>query len=180
MIHQAIPITSDESYTLCITPRCAPPQAVDFTEQLRRSTFTGTATHSPPEMLRGDPNPDYSYDIYAFGILMYEIVSLTPVYAGLSDRQVAQQVRARVAARVRGWDAVRVAVVAAGWWGWAALVADQWFERTISHMVLCQSRPRAPRPAHRAGGVQRWCDFFCILCAAPQVVYNGQVIIDTN
>jgi len=67
-------------------------ESVDFTEQIRRSTFTGTVTHSPPEMLQGDPNPDYAYDVYAFGILMYEIVSLTPVYAGLSDRQVAQQV----------------------------------------------------------------------------------------
>jgi len=43
-------------------------------------------------MLLGDPNPDYAYDIYAFGILMYEIISLTPVYAGLTDRQVAQEV----------------------------------------------------------------------------------------
>jgi hypothetical protein len=32
-------------------------EALDLTEQIRRSTFTGTVTHSPPEMLRGDPNP---------------------------------------------------------------------------------------------------------------------------
>ncbi|KAF5833901.1 kinase-like domain-containing protein [Dunaliella salina] len=67
-------------------------ESVDFTEQIRRSTFTGTVKHSPPEMLQGDPNPDFAYDVCAFGILMYEIVSLTPVYAGLSDRQVAHQV----------------------------------------------------------------------------------------
>ncbi|KAL6753026.1 kinase-like domain-containing protein [Haematococcus lacustris] len=67
-------------------------EALDLTEQIRRATFTGTVTHSPPEMLRGDPNPQFAYDTYAFGILMWEMVSWTPVYAGLSDRQVAQQV----------------------------------------------------------------------------------------
>lgn len=70
-----------------------PHQAVDLTEQIRRATFTGTVTHSPPEMLRGDPNPDYCYDVYALGIVMWELISSQPVYAGLSDRQVAQQVR---------------------------------------------------------------------------------------
>lgn len=60
---------------------------------IRRSTFTGTVTHSPPEMLRGDPNPSFAYDVFAFGIIMWELTATVPVYAGLSDRQVAQQAR---------------------------------------------------------------------------------------
>ena len=95
-------------------------QVTDLTEQVRRSTFTGTVTHSPPEMLQGDPNPDYAYDVYAFGILMYEMCSLTPVYAGLSDRQVAQQV-------CGGLDidrCIRAFVIAEGlYYAWCHIVA---------------------------------------------------------
>lgn len=64
----------------------------------RRRRYSGTITHLPPEVLTRDPvdtDVDASVDVYAFGILMWELAMSQPVYGVLhSDAIITRVVEA--------------------------------------------------------------------------------------
>lgn len=61
-------------------------------DQLTRHTsvgaFIGTLRYSSPEQVRGDADLDERADIYALGMLMYEMTVGRAFFAGLADRQL--------------------------------------------------------------------------------------------
>lgn len=57
----------------------------DATDSVRRNdVFTGTVSYAPPEMLMGSPHPDASWDVYALGLIMWNLACASPLYPGES------------------------------------------------------------------------------------------------
>lgn len=60
----------------------------DATDSARRDVFTGTVSYAPPEMLMGSPSPDASWDVYAFGLIMWNLACGSALYPGMTNPQV--------------------------------------------------------------------------------------------
>ncbi|GIL56610.1 hypothetical protein Vafri_11945 [Volvox africanus] len=59
-----------------------------------RDARTGTVTHMAPELIRATEasKMDASVDIYAFGVLMWELISTGPVYLGMHSEEIRRGV----------------------------------------------------------------------------------------
>ncbi|GLI65289.1 hypothetical protein VaNZ11_008780, partial [Volvox africanus] len=59
-----------------------------------RDARTGTVTHMAPELIRATEasKMDASVDIYAFGVLMWELISTGPVYLGMRSEEIRRGV----------------------------------------------------------------------------------------
>lgn len=55
-------------------------------------SMNGTITHLPPEVLAGTGVADYSMDVYAFGIMMWEVLMGVPLYGGLGIKEIRHKV----------------------------------------------------------------------------------------
>ncbi|GMH44049.1 hypothetical protein BSKO_11983 [Bryopsis sp. KO-2023] len=62
------------------------------TDEEHRRAVEGTVTHLPPEILNGCGAIGDHIDIYAFGIVMWELYVSMPVYLGLSKEQIVHRV----------------------------------------------------------------------------------------
>ncbi|KAG2427307.1 hypothetical protein HXX76_012502 [Chlamydomonas incerta] len=64
----------------------------------RRRRYSGTITHVAPEAMTRGPGGvtavDVAVDVYAFGIVMWEILTGQPVYMGLNSDQIIERVQA--------------------------------------------------------------------------------------
>lgn len=56
-----------------------------------RLTFCGTMDYLPPEMLYDEPH-DFSLDMWALGILLFEMLVARPPFVGSSPKQIAEQI----------------------------------------------------------------------------------------
>ena len=57
-----------------------------------RVTFCGTLEYMSPEILRGEPQ-DFSVDIWALGILLYEMFHKRPPYSGRTPSEMMRSIR---------------------------------------------------------------------------------------
>jgi serine/threonine-protein kinase len=67
----------------------------DESDATEAGTLLGTPRYAPPEQLRGDPDLDARADVYALGAVLFEILALAPLHAGiaLEDRVKPKQKR---------------------------------------------------------------------------------------
>lgn len=79
-----IPLT-----VLCLCPTHPRLQEEDL-QALR--THSGTVTHMAPELLQGCGVITFAVDVYAFGILMWELFTGAGVYSGLSSEEIRRRV----------------------------------------------------------------------------------------